>query len=67
VNTYTGNMYKVYGYGAVDDIYILIVANTEKEALGFAIHDHGHTKDDWSICEVDTNQAGTDLIADIGT
>lgn len=64
MNIYHASYYMSYGYGAFDEYECLIVANTEAEALGFALEAEPNTKAaGWSITEIDISVAGSHYLS----
>ena len=49
MNAYIFYLYKTYGYGAFDEDVAVVIANTEKEALGMLLQEQGYRAEDWEL------------------
>lgn len=55
MNVYLATYFQAWAYGAYLDIHLIIVANTENEALGLALHDNQETiAAKWKLYPLDT-------------
>ena len=56
MNVYTCNYHWYGGRGAYEDIYTLVIAETESVALGLVLEKYTHTMaKDWTVLEIDTS------------
>lgn len=63
LKVYTASYSATYGYGAFDDYEYVIVANTESEALGFALEaEPSSVAKYWNIAELNTSEPGATWI-----
>lgn len=59
MNVYNCYYYKAYGYGAYEEYDAIIVANSESEALGFALTEFPTTIGaQWQVEKIDTASPG---------
>lgn len=62
---YNASMNKSFGYGAFENLELVVIANFESEALGLALDHHKQSKaEDWTLIEIDTSRIGTHYISD---
>lgn len=56
---YRASLYETYGYGAFDEISLIISANTESEALGVALQEYGQFEaKHWCVLEMTADYVG---------